>query len=167
MGGGDGSLGGVALLDWGLAGGPRGGDWDWRRDAARTRRRGRLRYRGEGVRRGVARTRGRGRLRYGTGAVVEDFAFLELHADALAAAEFFGAVEFDAVGMKLGGVVEAGSEVVGEAGFVGTVDLLDVQDEFIHVERVVVVLAEFELPGADVVRVVEDVLELVSPRACL
>jgi hypothetical protein len=94
--------------------------------------------------------------------MVHELLFLELHADTLEAAHLLGVVELDAVRGNLAARGEAGAEVVDEMVVVGSVDFLDVQDELVHFERVVVQLAQFNLPGADVRGVVEDVLELVE-----
>ena len=54
------------------------------------------------------------------------------------------------------------SSAVRSVGIVGVVGLGDVQDQLIDFERVVVALAEFDLPGADVRGVVEDVFEVIE-----
>jgi len=87
--------------------------------------------------------------------MVDEFLLFENRADALQPADFFRVVEQDAVGMnfEMGNATLA--QFAAELGFVGPIDFLDVQDELVQFERVVVDFAQFDLPGADVRRVVQ------------
>ena len=94
--------------------------------------------------------------------MIDDALFFQLGSDALECAHFLLGMKLDPVrvDLRLAGEmrVEPGAELV----VAGRVGLGDVEDDFVEVERVVVLLAEFELPGADVLGVVEDVLEVVE-----
>src|SRR2546421_9991240 len=71
-------------------------------------------------------------------------------------------MEQDAVRMNFEVGQTALAEVAAKLCFVRAVDFLDMQDEFVQLVRVVVDLAQFDLPGADLRSVIEDVLELVE-----
>ena len=101
---------------------------------------------------------GRGARRWST-----IFCSLSKRADALELAHFVCAVKQDPVGMNFGlavKIVRASSRR--QPRFVGAVEFLHVEDEFIEIERIVVDLAQFDLPRADVRGVVEDVFQLVK-----
>ena len=94
--------------------------------------------------------------------MIDDALLFELRADSLFGAHFFGGVEFDAVGVNLGFAREVAMQFLAQRSVVAGIGLGDVEDDLIEFMRVVVDFAQFELPGADVRDVVEDVLELVE-----
>jgi len=70
--------------------------------------------------------------------------------------------EHDPVRMHLGLAVKAVVQFADELLIGRAIRLGHMQDEFIQIERVIARLAQFELPGADVRGVIEDVFELVE-----
>src|SRR5262245_10396682 len=54
------------------------------------------------------------------------------------------------------------TEGAGQQGFVRAVDLLDVEDEFIQLVGIVVDLAQFDLPRADIRGVIEQVFQFIE-----
>src|SRR3981189_957950 len=92
-------------------------------------------------------------------AVVHEFLLFEQRADALQPPNLLRIMEQDPVGMNFEMVQAALAQLASELGFVRAVGFLDVQDEFVQFVRVVVNLAQLDLPGAHLWGVVEDVLE--------
>src|SRR2546427_6448588 len=62
--------------------------------------------------------------------------------------------------LKLGETTLA--EVAAELGFVLAVGLLHMKDQFVHLQWIVVDLSQFDLPGADVRGVIEQVLQFIE-----
>src|SRR5437667_3872609 len=95
-------------------------------------------------------------------AVVNDFRLFELHTDALQFAHFVRVVEDNPVGMNLRFGDETIVQIANEFVLTNIVGLVDVKNEFIDLQRVIVAFSQFQLPGADVLGVIEDVLELIE-----
>ena len=57
---------------------------------------------------------------------------------------------------------KAAVQIADELVFLNAARLVDVENQLIHLERIVVAFAQFELPGADMLGVVENVFELVE-----
>ena len=99
---------------------------------------------------------------FGFGPVVNEFLFLQQNADALQPPHFLRVVKQNPVRMNVGVLVAAFAQFAAQLRFVRAVGFLDVEDDFVQFERVVVDLAQFHLPRADVRRVVEDVFQFVE-----
>ena len=59
-------------------------------------------------------------------------------------------VEEDAVRLKFGSGDAPGPQILNQLLLVNPVLFLDMEDKFVHFKRVVLVFAQFQLPGADV-----------------
>lgn len=94
--------------------------------------------------------------------MVDEFFFLQLLADSLEIPHFVPAVENDVVGAEFGGVAETASDELGKGSGRGSVDRDGVNDDLVGIEGIVVVFAEFELPGTETGGVIEDVFESIE-----
>jgi len=114
-----------------------------------------------------------GRLEWGgfgggveAGAVIDEFLFFEEQADALEPLDFVGGVEKDAIGLDLEAGQAAFAQFAAYLVFIGTIDFLDVEDDFVEFERIVVNFAELNLPGADVRNVIKDMIKFIEIDEC-
>lgn len=98
--------------------------------------------------------------------MVHKFLFFQHGSDALEFSNLFGVVEKDAVGTDIEVIEAALAQFTGELCLVTTIELLDMQNEFVEIERVVVELSQFDLPGADLLDVIEDMFQLVKINQC-
>ena len=93
--------------------------------------------------------------------VVDEFLFLEQASDALQFLDFVGVVENDPVGMDFQVRYATFVKFANQLAFLRAIKLLHVENELVQVVRIVVGLAQFHLPGADVRGVV---VTVAAPR---
>jgi hypothetical protein len=82
--------------------------------------------------------------------VVNEPLFLQQDADALQPLHFRGVMKQNPVRVNVGVLVAALAQFAAELRLVRAVGLVDVEDDFVQFERVVVNLAQFHLPRADI-----------------
>ena len=91
-------------------------------------------------------------------AMIDQFLFLYECADALQMADFFGRMKKNAVWMDFKLLETALAQFGSKLFLVRAVGRLHMQDKLIQLQRVIVHLSELDLPCADVVGVIEDML---------
>ena len=94
--------------------------------------------------------------------MIDQSALLHLTTHALQRAHFVERVKLDTVRMDLGTGGHALAQLVGELGFSEPAGRGDMDNQFIHFQRIVVAFAQLDLPGFHLRAVVEDVLEFVE-----
>src|SRR5207247_9673224 len=95
-------------------------------------------------------------------AVVNDFLLFELDTDALKLAHFVRVVEDNLIGMNLRFGDKTIVQIANEFVLANAVGFVDVKNQFIDLQRVIVAFSQFQLPGTDMLGVIEDVLELIE-----
>src|SRR5262249_47228301 len=94
--------------------------------------------------------------------MIDKFLFFQHGSDALEFSNLLGVVEKDAVGADIEVVEAALAQFTAELRFVGAIELLDMQNEFVEIERVIVELSQLDLPRADLLDVIEDMFQFVE-----
>src|SRR5882724_3644434 len=94
--------------------------------------------------------------------MIHDFVFLYLRTDAEQVGHFLAVVKNNPVGLDLGPVRETAAKFARAFGIIERIGFVDVQNQFVNVERVVIVLAQFQLPRRQVLRIVQHVFEDVE-----
>ena len=99
--------------------------------------------------------------------MINEFLFFQDCSDTLEFSNFFGVVEKDAVGANVEMIEAALAQFTAELGLVAAIELLHVQDEFVQVERIIVKLSQLDLPRANLLDVIEDMLPMQVVRRAL
>src|SRR5437763_1182515 len=68
----------------------------------------------------------------------------------------------NSIGLNLELIEATLAQVAGDLSFIRAVGGLDVKDQFVKLQRIVIYLSQFDLPGADMGGIVEDVLQLIE-----
>src|ERR1043166_5700287 len=94
--------------------------------------------------------------------MIGNLLFLQQLAHALQAANFPCRMKNNAVGGNLEVIDTTLSQLSADGGLFGPIDFLDVQNQFINFERVIVDLSQFNLPGADIGRFIQHMLQFIE-----
>ena len=98
--------------------------------------------------------------------MIDKFLFFQHGSDALELSDLFGIVEKDAIGADIEVIEAALAQFTAELRFVAAVEPLDMQNELVEIKKIVVELAQFNLPGADLLNIVEDMFQFVEIDQC-